>query len=392
MRTSKYFSDQTIFFLAVCVVLSFLCQIFQFTAPINLIYIITLLMVLFFYLLSGFVSKTMVGMILLVGFAAFINGFRYNDMDYYTHVLITLCIFICIEVSAFVRISVNTFRRIADLFLVTSLVLLVAYYFGPLKRTYFDYNIGSVCLNFPNPNAAGLWVTCIFIMVLYSSFLFKSYKRAMYVGVALALLPIVLATQSRNSFLACIFFIVGLLAIKLFKIKKVPRWMLLILAILPLIVFAFYMYVVVANMNFWEELFKLNSIEKGIGTRQGIWQIVIDNFSRCFFFGDYYQYYDSQMHNSLLTVFCRFGAPVTLLSCISIYAALCRLQEKASFYAALSLSAIFFTGCFEASVFVGIAGLYLMLLLIPACASVENVGIANTPANAPQSNRQNNRR
>ena len=79
------------------------------------------------------------------------------------------------------------------------------------------------------------------------------------------------------------------------------------------------------------------------------------------------------MHNSLLTIFCRFGAPATVLSCVSIYQALKNLQEKASFYAALSLSAIFFTGCFEASVFVGIAGMYLMLLLIPACASVEDV-------------------
>lgn len=384
MRTSKYFSEQTILFLAICVVLSFLCQIFKFTAPVNILYIITLLLVLFCYLLSGFVSKIMVCMIILVGFSAFVNGFRYNEMDYYTHVLITLCIFICIEVSAYVRVSANTFRRIADLFLITSIILLVAYYLGPLKRTYFDYNIGSVSLNFPNPNAAGLWVTCFFIMVLYSSFLFRSYKRALYIAVAIALLPIVLATQSRNSFLACIFFIVGLLAIKFFKIKKVPKWMLFILATLPLLVFVFYMYVIVANINFWEELFKLDSIDKGLGTRQGIWQIVIDDFGHCFFFGDYYQYYNSQMHNSLLTIFCRFGGPVTLLSCASIYIALCRLQEKASFYAALSLSAIFFTGCFEASVFVGIAGLYLMLLLIPACASVENVGLAKTSTNATQ--------
>ncbi len=156
------------------------------------------------------------------------------------------------------------------------------------------------------------------------------------------------------------------------------------MATLPLLVFVFYMYVIVANMDFWEALFKLDSIDKGLGTRQGIWQIVIDDFGHCFFFGDYYQYYDSQMHNSLLTIFCRFGGPVTLLSCASIYIALCRLQEKASFYAALSLSAIFFTGCFEASVFVGIAGMYLMLLLIPACASVENVGMAKTSTNATQ--------
>ena len=372
MRTAKYFSDNTILFLAVCVVLSFLCQIFKFTAPVNIIYIITLLLVVFCYLISGYATRVIVLMALFLFFSAFTNGFRYDELDYYTHLLITLCIFICIEVSADARISLRTFKRIASLFFVTSIILLVAYYLGPLKSTYFDYNIGSVSLNFKNPNAAGLWVTCLFIMVMYSAFLFKPFKKALYILVALAMLPIILATQSRNSFLACIFFLVGLVAVKFFKIKKVPRWALLALAILPLIVFVFYMFVIVANMEFWEELFKIDSINKGIGTRRSIWQTVIDDFANCFWFGNYYRYYNSQMHNSLATIFCRFGAPVTALSCVAMYRTLVKLQDNSSFYAALSLGAIFFTGCFEASVFVGIAGMYLMLLLIPACASVEN--------------------
>lgn len=378
MQTSKYFSDQTVLFFAVCVVLSFLCQIFKFVAPVNILYIITLLMVLFCYVLSGYASRVIVLMTLFIFFAAFVNGFIYNNMDYYTHVLITLCIFICIEVSAYAKISVKTFKKIANLFLITSIILLVAYYFGPLKSTYFDYGIGSVSLNFPNPNAAGLWVSCIFIMVMYSSFLFKKQMRVLYMAVALGLLPIVLATQSRNSFLACIFFVVGLIAVRLFNIKKVPRWVMFFLATLPLIVFVFYMFVVVANMDFWEALFQIDSINKGLGTRQGIWQRVLNDFGDCFLFGNYYKYFNSQMHNSLLTIFCRFGAPVTVLACVSMYRTLVKLQERSSFYAALSLGAIFFTGCFEASVFVGIAGLYLLLLLIPACASVENATIAES--------------
>ena len=387
MLTAKRFSDNIILFLAVCVVLSFLCQIFKFTAPVNIIYIITLLLVLFCYLGSGFASRITILMILFVGFAAFVHGFMYNDLDYYTHILITLCIFICIEVSAYVKISVQTFKKIANMFLLTSIVLLIAYYLGPLKHTYFDYNIGSVSLNFPNPNAAGLWVTCLFILVLYSSFLFKGPKKALYMIVSLGLLPIVLATQSRNSFLACIFFIVGLFAVRTFHIKKAPRWVLFILTTLPLIVFVFYMYVIVANMEFWGELFRMDSIDKGIGTRRGIWQTVIDDFSHCFLFGDYYKYYNSQMHNSLLTIFCRFGVPVTVFACMIIYRALKSLQDNSSFYAVLSLSAILFTGCFEASVFVGIAGMYLMLLLIPACASVESIG-EKAPSNGtlPQQN------
>ena len=375
MRTSRFFSDQMLLFLAACVALSFLCQIFKLTALVNIIYVITLLLVLLCYVGSGYISKVMTAMVLFIFFAAFAHGFKYSDLDYYTHILITMCIFICIEVSANVRISVQTFRKIADIFFVTSIILLIAFYFGPLKETYFNYRIGSISLNFHNPNAAGMWVTCIFVLVMYSSFLFKRYKRAMYIAVALALLPIILATQARNSFFACILFVVGLIAIKFLKIKTVPKWVLFTLTVLPLIVFVFYMYVIVANVDFWESLFSLNTTDKGLDTRQGIWQKVLDDFGHCFLFGDYYEYYNSQMHNSLMTIFCRFGAPVMVFACVIIYRTLKKLQRNASIYAVLSLGAILLTGCFEASVFVGIAGMYLMLLLIPACASVENVGL-----------------
>lgn len=371
MRTSKYFSDGIILIFAVCVVLSFLCQIFKFTAPVNILYIISLLLVLACYVLSGYLHGFMLCLAGLILLAAVANGFRANEMDYYTHAIITLCIFICIEVSSYVKIKLRTFKIIANMFLITSLILLVAYYLGPLKTTYFDYEIGSISLNFPNPNAAGLWLACIFIILLYSSFLFKRSKQLLFIAVAFAILPIILATQSRNSFLACIFFVFGIIAVRVFKIKRIPNWTLLALAILPLIVFAFYMFVIVENMGFWESLFAMDSIDKGLGSRAGVWQHVVDNFYNCFLLGDYYRFYDSQMHNSLLTIFCRFGAPATVLSCVLMYQSLKRLQDNSSLYAAISLGAIFFTGCFEASVFVGIAGMYLMLLLIPACASAE---------------------
>ncbi len=371
MQTSKFFSDKIILFFAVCVVASFLCQIFKFTAPVNIIYIFSLLMVIVCYLFSGYVSRMTVVLTLLIALASVIKGFRSSNLDYYTHVLITLAIFICIEVSCNVKISVATFRKIAGMFLITAIILLVAYYFGPLKTTYFGYTASSVCLNFTNPNAAGLWLACIFILVMYSSFLFTGVWKMLYIGVAMGILPIILATQSRNSFFACVFFVGGLIITKGCRIKKVPNWVLGVLTVLPLIVFFFYMFVIIENKTVWEEIFSIEAINKGIGTRQRVWQSVIDDFDNCFFVGNYYKYFNSQMHNSLLTIFCRFGAPVTLLSCVSMYQALRNLQEKSSFYAALSLSAIFFTGCFEASVFVGIAGMYLMLLLIPACASAE---------------------
>lgn len=372
MQKSNYFSDKMLIFLAMCVIASFLCQILKVPFLVNVIYIISLVLVLFCYVVGGHYNGITFFITIFIAVAAVINGFRVRELDYYTHLLITLCIFMCIDVSSLLKISVKTFKTISDMFFVTTIILLVLYYLGPLKNTYFGLQ-NAICLNFNNPNAAGLWLTCFFILLLYSCFLYKSTKRTMYFVAAIALLPIILATQSRNSFFACIFFVVALLIKKIFTIKKIPNWILVTISILPIIVFLFYMYVVVDNIEFWEGLLSVNGMDKGVGSRQSVWQGVIDNFSECFLFGNYYKYYDSQQHNSMLTIFCRFGLPVTILACVSIYRALKNVQQNSSYYATISLSAIFFTGCFEASVFVGIAGMYLMLLIIPACASVEKV-------------------
>jgi len=369
MKTSKYFSDNIILLFAACVILSFLSQLLKATIVVNIIYVFSMLMVFLCYVLSERIDKIIVLLILLVGLSAIVRGFVVNS-DFFTHIVITICIFICIDVSASVKISYATYKTIAKLFLWTTLITLVLYYLGPLRRSYFKWT-DSICLNFPNPNAAGLWLTCIFVLLFYSSFLFTRGKRLLYMAAALGLLPIVIATKSRNSFFACLLFVLCLVLIKVFKVQKVPNWVLAVVACLPLIVFFFYTLVIVKNMAFWEDLLTWISFDKSVDSREAIWLRVLRNFGNCFLVGNYQRYYNSQMHNSLITIFCRFGAPVTALVCVLLYRVLKNLQENSSLYAALSLGTILFTGCFEASVFVGIAGMYLMLLLIPACASAE---------------------
>lgn len=304
--------------------------------------------------------------------AAIISGLVYDDMDYYSHILIMLCTFMCIEVGVNAKIDVKIFKTISIMFLLLTVVLLVGYYFGPLKSSYFE-NTDAICLNFPNPNAAGLWLVCIFILLFYCSFLYKKALRLAFITCAIGVVPIIFATDSRNSYYACFFLVVCTLLTKVFKIKKIPNWCWAVLAWLPVIVFFFYMFVIVENQDFWEGILTFDGSGKGINSRQNIWQKVLNNFWHCFLIGDYNDYYNGQQHNSLMTVFCRFGASATVAVCMLCYNALKQLQERTSLYAALSLGAILFTGCFEASVFVGISGLYLMLLIIPACASVENI-------------------
>ncbi len=354
---------------ALCVVTSFLCQIFKVNAVVNVIYAFSLLLVFACYFLSGHINGIVGTLIILLGFATIIRGVIYES-DYWTHLLITVCIFICIDVSESVRISRKTFDRILHLFFITVVILLVAYYIGPLKSSYFKWT-DVICLNFPNPNAAGLWLACFFILLFYSAFLYRRGKKVSLIISSVALLPIIVATEARNSFLACIFFMLCMILARIFKVKRVPNFVLAVFACLPIIVWFFYMFVIVKNMAFWENLFSDYGFNKSIDAREGIWSGLLENFWDCFWIGDYYKYYDSQQHNSLMTIYARFGAPATVLVCILLYRTLKKLQDNASFYATVSLSALLFTGCFEASIFVGIAGMYLMLLLIPVCAAVQ---------------------
>lgn len=372
MKTSKLFSSSTILICTACVILSFLGQVLKITPIVNVAYICSLLLIFTSYFLRGYSTILMFFLMAMVGVSMVLRGINLSSVDYYSHALIMICTFICLEVGAFVKITVKAFKIISISFLAMTILLLILYYIGPLKNSYFE-GTDAICLNIFNPNAAGLWLVCIFSLLFYCGLVYKGRLKYLFLFVAVATTPIILATDSRNSFFACIFLVVGAIVSKLFKIKKLPRWMLVVLSCLPLIVFAFYMFVIVENFEFWEELFSLDQIDKGIDTRQGIWGRVIDNFWDNFLIGNYPRYFNSQQHNSLLTVYCRFGVFATVATCFLIYLALKHLQENSSFYATLSLSAILFTGCFEASVFTGVAGLYLMLLIIPACASIEKI-------------------
>ncbi len=372
MKSSKLFTNNVILACAICVVLSFLGQVLKIGALANAAYAFSLVFVFVCYFLSGYSTKLMLFLIFVIAIATTMNGVATVNADYVLHALIMICTFICLEVGINVNISTKTYKYISIAFLLMTLVVLVLYYGGPLKSTRFK-DTGAISLNLPNPNATGLWLVCIFTLLFYCGLIYKKGFRYLFMLAAFGLIPIILATDSRNSFLACIFLVAGVIVTNIFKIKKVPNWVLVILACLPLIVFAFYMFVIVENMDFWENIFSLDGFDKGIDSRRGIWGGVLDNFWDCFLIGDYPKYFNSQQHNSLLTIYCRFGAFATAASCILIYKALKILQERTSFYATLSLSAILFTGCFEASVFTGIAGLYLMLLLVPSCASVEQI-------------------
>jgi hypothetical protein len=64
-----------------------------------------------------------------------------------------------------------------------------------------------------------------------------------------------------------------------------------------------------------------------------------------------------------------FGLPFTVCSLYLMHKSFRLQQAFISPFAALAFCTILLSGCFEASIFVGVGGLYLVVLIIPACAT-----------------------
>ena len=175
-------------------------------------------------------------------------------------------------------------------------------------------------------------------------------------------------------------FLAGFVIIGLFKIKEVPKWVILVVTISPIIVFFAYMLINYVNPDTLDVVVG-DDPSKTMGSRAKVWGRVMSNFVDSFAFGDYGEFSYQQMHNSFATIFCRYGFAFVASSAWFMYDAACRVQKKLSVYAALSLCAVYVSGCFETSLFGGISGLYLMFFLLPICNRAEE---RNEVVNAEQ--------
>lgn len=302
------------------------------------------------------------------------------DVDYFLHAGITTCVFMCLDMCAnrTVRMRETDKRKIIWLFITSGLFLEIYYYFGGLRYVHISEYSMAVSLNLANPNEAGLWLACYIIILVGSVFVLRGWERIAAIVVSLFLFPVLFATDSRNSLYAAILFIIMVVMIRvgrILSIQKIPKTLLFIMAALPIIVFFFYMQVIVPNVDQWSLMVDVD--EKGIDSRMLMWQMVQDDLRDCFWIGNYSKYYDWQMHNSLMTLYCRYGFFYLACAVSVIYQTLKKAQKNLSVYATLGLCGLLFTGCFEGSLFVGVAGLYLMILIVPVLLGDYHSGMQN---------------
>ena len=287
------------------------------------------------------------------------------DFDYYKGFLITLCTFVCISYAPKLRVNEKTRKVIRYTFLAVALVTLVMFYLLGYKTKYFE-STEAIAFNFSNPNAAGLWVTGV--LLINSCFLFeqKRFLKITYYLVIAGLLHVIFSTESRNSLFAAVAFLTFLVLYRLGKNKKTPKVVLFVAVVAPIIIFFVYMYAILPIASQVEGVL---GMDKGVDTREMIWQSVLDKANEFMPLGRYDLYHGENLHNSLLTLLGTYGLPLMLSACWLMYRSAVMIQENISSLAAMAFCSIMLSGCFEASIFVGIGGFYLAVLVITACFS-----------------------
>lgn len=359
-------STNFIYLIVIVMLLSFWARILGYVELSNVIYAASLAIIMIKYFSDTRINAKIL-IILALTIISIFDGIA-NDVelnvDYFLHAGITSCVFMCIDMVGNREIVLNkkTHDNIILIFILSGILLAIYYYFGGLKNVHIEHN-DAASLNMGNPNEGGLWMACYIIIYIGSIFALKGFWKIAALSASVFLLPILFATDSRNSLYAAVLFTVMTAVLYILRIKRIPQIILLLVSMVPIVVFFFYMYVIIPNKYQWSLVF--DTMEKGIDTREIIWKEILDNMSNCFWIGDYKKYYDGQMHNSMMTLYCRYGVVYLVFAVAIIYQTLKKVQKKLSIYATLSLCGLLFTGCFEGALFVGVAGLYLMFLIVP---------------------------
>lgn len=351
---------------------SYLCTLLKIKMVASILFACSLLSVAANYLF--FISKRKrikledIVLALSVSISVILSKWQLN-FDYFKQVIIVCCTVLCIDFCAEESVDESTRKMVATVIVLTTMITVWQYYFFGLRYSFFN-STASVALNFSNPNETAMWLVFLIILLCDATLLQKNFVvKTLLIVLLVAMLPILIGTESRNGWFAIAFFFMGKIFMAFSKIKKLPGWVLMVITLAPLLVYLGYMYIFLPNYDRLYDWFSfLVSEGKPLTSRSEIWSdLEIRNWKHILF-GNYDVYHREQMHNSALTLLCQFGVFNMFVINWKFYRVLRKISDAD---AQLALGSVWLTGCFEASIFVGIAGMYMLILLLPVFHTIE---------------------
>ena len=283
------------------------------------------------------------------------------NFEYYKPAIIVTCTILCIDQCVEIKVSRKACKTITLLLIAVCAITNILYYNG-LRYAYYGTTT-IINLNFSNPNLAAMWLVFLIVLLGDSVSVQDTVRMKLLSLVCMAsLLPMLIRTESRNCLIAILFFFIGKVLL-LFPLKKLPRWCLFLITMAPILVYVGYMYIFIPYYDRLSGWFSfLVSEGKPLTSRSRIWSDLETHQMKQILFGNYTVYHTEQLHNSMLTLYCRFGVFYVAIVCRKLYRVLKRMPNIGM---QLALGTVWLTGCFETSFFVGSAGMYMMLLLLP---------------------------
>lgn len=249
-----------------------------------------------------------------------------------------------------------------------SIYLILQFYLNPVGMFMTEDGLITeyLLMKMDNPNKIGLVLTSIFMIdIIYMLSTDSKILKVSVFFVSLHLFVFIYLTMCRNALMvSCLFLFI---VIFIHKIHLVPKFVIFIISILPLLFAIFYM-LSIEVLSKDESLSFLVSEGKGLDSRLIIWREGFNGLFNSPILGSYYEilnvYSHPHLHNTHLHVLCAFGLLPFMCFCLFIYYTLLKMRNlngglfKIASFAAIC--GIFVLGNGEASLVLGTGGLYII--------------------------------
>lgn len=235
---------------------------------------------------------------------------------------------------------------------------------------------------FDNPNIAGLFLTCLYMLEMYRLFARERwYFKLLHITMAAFLAWFVLETQSRNCLLVLAVFTAACFWLEFRSRRRLhfTKGWARIVAWFPLLFVAVYMLLIYTP---WiQDMFAFLVDEgKRLDSRVYIWTQTIKIIAGNPFIGSYFLSSNgtgvAQLHNSHLDIAVSYGIPVLLMMGSQLTTYLYQrgryYEEKVTYSYILSFSCAIMLGIGEAALFSGGLGIYVFVGLFLLLSSREN--------------------
>jgi hypothetical protein len=255
----------------------------------------------------------------------------------------------------------TTEKYIVRIPIILGTLFIVSYYFLGNTQIYGD----GITLGFHNPNFTAMWLTHFLCYGIYAFFNTKKlYLRIGYICFSVIIGYFIFLTHARACIGGMFCFFLLLLWGLIKRSYKIPKGVILLILIFPLIFVILYIrlkYYLMYTSNFDF----IVSEGKSIMSRFDVWNMTIRHFLSNWWTGDYsgisYGFGTSQMLNIYWDILASYGILPFMLFFIFLWKIVKisneRIKSFPAYISLISFLVIILTGTFEASLVAGCTGL-----------------------------------